>query len=244
MDNELGSYEYEHKLYSLKILNEAQKLGLINREQYVMKQNEFLRSIHFSVDEDDDDANSNHAAELLRRTPHAYHPEEDYHPQVRQTRKRTPSSRMRHMDDDIDDEPYSRVRRRRVSTPRYRQPSNLEENNVNDGERVGEDEERKMIKGVMSSPEGDENPREGKHKTFSEFIFAALRHLGGEAELQELYQYVYENKEDIDPRFSYRFKTGDYKSNVRSTLHNTGSFHKNSNGKWTIDSPLKGRGRM
>jgi len=247
MDNEHGSYEYEHKLYSLKILNEAQKLGLINREQYVMKQNEFLRSIHFSVDEEDDDANSNHAAELLRRTPHAYHNEEEYLPQVRQTRKRTPSSRLRQMDDDIDDEPYSRIRRRRVSTPKYRQLTSTEDLNPIEGERGGEDEgERKLLK-ALPSPEGDQELQgkgEGKHKTFSEFIFAALRHLGGEAELQELYQYVYENKEDIDPRFSYRFKTGDYKSNVRSTLHNTGSFHKNSNGKWTIDSPLKGRGRM
>jgi len=235
MDNESGTYEYEHKLYSLKILNEAQKLGLINREQYTAKQNEFLRSIHFTVDDADEEANNIHAAELLRTTPQNY--DEEYHPQGRTPRKRTPSSRMRQMDEDHDDD-YGRPRKRRMSAPRIRQLTNGEGEN-NDG-----DEEERKARGLHSSPEGDEIGREGKHKTFSEFIFAALRHLGGEAELQELYQYVYENKDDIDPRFSYRFKTGDYKSNVRSTLHNTGSFHKNSSGKWTIDAPLKGRGRF
>jgi len=242
MDNECGSYEYEHKLYSLKILNEAQKLGLINREQYTAKQNEFLRSIHFSVDDADEEANTIHAAELLRTTQQHHHQsyDEEYHPQGRIPRKRTPSSRMRHIEDEQDDD-YGRPRKRRLSAPRIRQLTNTEGENIE-----GDDEERREQKPrtIHSSPDGgDESGREGKHKTFSEFIFAALRHLGGEAELQELYQYVYENKEDIDPRFSYRFKTGDYKSNVRSTLHNTGSFHKNSSGKWTIDAPLKGRGR-
>jgi len=229
-DNESGSFEYEHKLYSLKILNEAQKLGLINREQYKSKQNEFLRSIHFTIDDDDEEVNNNHAAELLRTTQ-SY--EEEYHPQGRPQRKRTPN-RMRHLEEGLDEQ-ICRPRKRRMSGLRHRL-----------GEEEGEEEEdgeQPLQKLIKASPEGDEISREGKHKTFSEFIFAALRHLGGAAELQELYQYVFDNKDDIDPRFAYRFKTGDYKSNVRSTLHNTGSFHKNSSGKWTIDAPLKGRGR-
>jgi len=250
MDTERGTFEYEHKLYSLKILNEAQKLGLISRDQYIMKQNEFLRSIHFQVDTEDDEVNSNHAAELLRHTPQAY---EEYPTQGRPPRKRIPSSRIRHMEDDQDDDLYTRPsKRRRPSIPRPRPLLTITEQDGNEliEEREEEDDgtgEPKLLKSGLGASDDEcaSTPRgESKHKTFSEFIFAALRHLGGEAELQELYQYVYENKEDIDPRFAYRFKTGDYKSNVRSTLHNTGSFHKNSSGKWTIDAPLKGRGRM
>jgi len=243
IDAERGSFEYEHKLYSLKILNEAQKLGLISREQYIMKQNEFLRSINFQVDNEDEEVNNNHAAELLRHTPQ--HFVEEYPTQGRPSRKRVPSSRMRQIEDDLDDDAYRAPKRRRSSTPRVRPLTGLEEGNEIDERDEDEEGEQKLLKLAASDDDGIIIPRgESKHKTFSEFIFAALRHLGGEAELQELYQYVYENREDIDPRFAYRFKTGDYKSNVRSTLHNTGSFHKNSSGKWTIDAPLKGRGRM
>jgi len=83
---------------------------------------------------------------------------------------------------------------------------------------------------------------DGKHKTFSEFIYTALISLGGTADLQSLYRYVNDHQNDIDDKFAYRFKNGEYKSNVRSTLHNTGSFHKTVDGRWTINSPLKGRG--
>jgi len=237
MADDCNSYEYEHKLYSLKILNEAQKLGLINKDQYTTKQNEFLRSIHFSIDEEDDEANSSHAAELLHRTSQAYG-DEEYRPS-RAARKRT-SYRLKPYEFGFEEQPP--IKRRRV-----RKPVPLEGEGEMVENMVGPDGELIPGKTEGGSPllEGYESPKDHikHHKTFSEFIFAALRHLGGEAELQELYQYVYDNREDIDPRFSYRFKTGDYKSNVRSTLHNTGSFHKNSNGKWTIDAPLKGRGR-
>jgi len=214
MDN---SYDYEHKLYSLKILNEAQKLHLISREQYISKQNEFLHSIHFNIEAEEDSA---HAAELLRDyNSRSY--EEEYQPHVAKPRKRT--TKLTHTDDEEE--------RKQRSRPKQQEEG--EHNEEDDAEELL----HKMTKSLSSPDDG-----EGKHKTFSEFIFAGLKHLGGAAELQELYQYVFDHKEDIDPRFSYRFKTGDYKSNVRSTLHNTGSFHKNNNGKWTIDSPLKGRG--
>jgi len=232
MGDDNTSYEYEHKLYSLKILNEAQKLGLINREQYTSKQNEFLKSIHFTFEAGEGDGDgSNQAAEFLHRTSQGY--DEDYRPPAR----KKVSTRMKPYD--LDEQTPKGRRRRRKHVP--------------EGEEIigeiavgpnGELIPQKM-ENTPPTPEGGyESGKEGKyHKTFSEFIFAALKHLGGEAELQELYQYVYDNREDIDPRFSYRFKTGDYKSNVRSTLHNTGSFHKNSSGRWTIDAPLKGRGR-
>jgi len=81
-----------------------------------------------------------------------------------------------------------------------------------------------------------------KYRTFSEFIYGALIHLGGTASLSALYDYVYTHQAEIDPKFKYRFEDKGYKSNVRSTLHNTGSFRQLPDGThWTIASPLKGR---
>eukprot|EP00026_Physarum_polycephalum_P016764 Phypoly_transcript_17760.p1 GENE.Phypoly_transcript_17760~~Phypoly_transcript_17760.p1 ORF type:complete len:190 (+),score=14.52 Phypoly_transcript_17760:68-637(+) len=87
-------------------------------------------------------------------------------------------------------------------------------------------------------------PSEGgvKYRTFSEFIYGALITLGGTASLSTLYDYVFTHQAEIDPKFKYRFEDKGYKSNVRSTLHNTGSFRQLPDGThWTIACPLKGR---
>jgi len=87
-------------------------------------------------------------------------------------------------------------------------------------------------------------PVEGgvKYRTFSEFIYGALITLGGTASLSTLYDYVFTHQAEIDPKFKYRFEDKGYKSNVRSTLHNTGSFRQLPDGThWTIACPLKGR---
>jgi len=115
-------------------------------------------------------------------------------------------------------------------TPKLLKRKYEEDNNNNNNNN-------EHVKVMKPSPAAD-----GKHKTFSEFIYTALISLGGTADLQSLYRYVNDHQNDIDDKFAYRFKNGEYKSNVRSTLHNTGSFHKIVDGRWTINSPLKGRG--
>jgi hypothetical protein len=91
------------------------------------------------------------------------------------------------------------------------------------------------------------------------YRYGALTELGGTASLTKIYQYVFDHQGDIDPKctyppyisiysfhshsaVAYRFnKKGDYKSNVRSTLHNTGAFTQLANGDWTVSSHLRGR---
>jgi len=71
--------------------------------------------------------------------------------------------------------------------------------------------------------------------------YDAVRALGGTALLQTIYKYAYDHQSDIDPKYAYRFRDNEYKSNVRSTLHNTGAFSKMPTGEWTITGKLKSR---
>jgi len=85
------------------------------------------------------------------------------------------------------------------------------------------------------------SPGTFKFATFSEFIVGALEALGGSADLQSLYIYVAEHQHDVSSKYASRFdKSGGYKSNVRSTLHNNQIFTKDSStGLWTISSSYK-----
>eukprot|EP01111_Echinosteliopsis_oligospora_P012747 TRINITY_DN4405_c3_g1_i1.p1 TRINITY_DN4405_c3_g1~~TRINITY_DN4405_c3_g1_i1.p1 ORF type:complete len:298 (-),score=75.81 TRINITY_DN4405_c3_g1_i1:60-953(-) len=156
-------------------------------------------------------------------------------------------------DDDEDDEDEDNE-----DDEEYISPKGAE-NNIRDSKHNKQDEDDANITNVEEKEDeevGDKEEEEedddddddskaytGKYATFSEFIYGILENIGRPTTLTDLYISVYDNRHLLDPKFAYRFnEKEDYKSNIRSTLHNTPAFKQNpSHGTWFIVSSLRKR---